>query len=280
MKVAGLVLPCLLIFSLQLSTQVTSGSVVAVRITDDAIAVAADSSRKTTGTIQASDKPLRPPCKLTALTPKLFFARSGRTGVSSWTTTDEARAAYKEMVETEGEDFTVSDLAGKWGERTKRIYGQAWLVHGEDLVKGLKDNKVTIGLFGAERSGSLFLYEVVVRFERNQSDIPTFSYTVEPVAVRPTPSFRARSENGVVQGVQEFYANTTPRSRREDKRFWQGLGGASQEDLEVLKLIAAVEAAIKWVGDTSRAAGPIDALVLKKGKPLRWVSKKCECPAN
>ena len=257
-------------------------SIVAIGVSGDALTVAADSSKHTKATkTQSKGTPnSRPPCKITALSPNLFFARSGRTGVGQWVTTDAARAAYKELTSARMTSFIPNELARAWGERTKRIYQQAWHLHGANLLKGLEENEITIGIFGGEWSGSLFLSVVVVKFDRTQSGPPVFYYVIKRIPIGRTESFYVYGHNPTIFGVEEFYANTTPRSRRQNNKFSQGLKRIHQENLNVLKLVAAAEAAIKWAADTSKADGPVDALVLEKGKPARWVLRKCQCPAD
>jgi len=144
------VVVCVALLGAGTPAEISGGSILALHFTETAVVVAADSSRHTS----AGEVPDRLPCKIAVLGPQLFFARTGRTHINSWTTTDEARAAFDELSRQQRENGFALAVAERWGERTKRMYERAWAAQGNRLFHGLEDNTITLGILAERKRAS------------------------------------------------------------------------------------------------------------------------------
>jgi len=76
--------------------------------------------------------------------------------------------------------------------------------------------------------------------------------------------------------VTEFLGLTTERARVEAERLAHETNGLSNDEREARWMIRLVDLTIKLLPDTVDVGGPIDALELRTGEPLRWIQRKSE----
>jgi hypothetical protein len=78
--------------------------------------------------------------------------------------------------------------------------------------------------------------------------------------------------------VTEFVGLTTERARTETERLARETSGLSDDEREIRRIIRLVDLTIRLLLDTDDVGGPIDALELRAGEPLRWIQRKSKCP--
>ncbi|MGH9713563.1 MAG: hypothetical protein ACRD5M_09725 [Candidatus Acidiferrales bacterium] len=79
------------------------------------------------------------------------------------------------------------------------------------------------------------------------------------------------------RGVMEFLDGNTERAKQAVAKFDSGLARLPKRDVEVYRLIAAVEASMSWNLDDPSIGPPVDAVVIESRTGVRWVRRKPNC---
>lgn len=81
-------------------------------------------------------------------------------------------------------------------------------------------------------------------------------------------------------GALEFLDGITDRAKRATASFAKRAPALNRHDLEVYRLIAAVEASLTWNQNDPTIGPPVDAVVIEAFKGVRWIRRKRQCPIS
>src|ERR1022692_704454 len=255
----------------------SSGTIVIAQWTRDEIVIAAD-SREINGSSYSDSS-----CKIAALGNKLVFSASGRIGARDPVTNkllwDGVTIAHKEFLAISNNgasDHLAKRLAEAWGFAEKEQFER----HGEVVLRGLEDNKITSGIFADfERDGTLSVVEEHVTYEKLVDGSVRIKDDSDPVDPSATPvDILGRSEI-----VTELLDRKTSRAIAWRKKLRLKLDATDDPLLE--NAIDWVQLTIDNLSKTKRdshgvpfsvVGPPIAAIRLVRGANTEWIRKgKC-----
>lgn len=260
------------------AAQERHGTIAVVRYEAKRLIVAADSRNNLGKGVGASQNDLA--CKVAALGKYAVFVASGLIGydnagpmdrMETWRATDEARRVYARLVKELGEwqDEYLDEFARSLGEvvrsRVADLARFAPLAIRTAAVAGL----LTTALAATGRGKNIQVIVIQIGIEDGKVQIIT------PRRIGPEVCPPCALGRGEI--VTEFIGLTTERARIEAERLARETSGLSDDEREVRRIIRLVDLTIRLLPDTNDVGGPIDALELRAGEPLRWVQRKSEC---
>jgi hypothetical protein len=101
--------------------------------------------------------------------------------------------------------------------------------------------------------------------------------TGEPTLSEPVPFRVNMGDYPPYKAAMEFLEADTPRAKQAMNRFESRVPKLPKADLEVYKLIAAVQAALDWSKDDPSTGPPINAAVVEPDTGVRWIRGKSRC---
>jgi hypothetical protein len=264
--------------------QVQHGTTIVINRTDDKIMVAADSRD-----FSVHDSPDDCVCKITALGKYTIYAASGFANYRSllgfwpsWNSSDEARKAYISVISRERENDFAGVVAKEWG----RLLVFNWsLAYKRDPALVLQlastDNgNLVHAFFGStDPKGK----NVVALFTNITVDPKRFPVIVatEPIE-NPNGNFWTL---GLAEMVTEFL-NPQSEMTKLERVYQKMILTTDPPDADIWKIARYVQLEITYhvpAGGptaTNEVGGSVDAVILQKGKGVRWFSRKSTCPAE
>lgn len=274
----------LISFTLCAHAQVVSphGTLVVAYVTDNEIAMAADSGSAGEGTKKPDEA-----CKIAAIDGKLLFATSGTADIQSsvdpklgWGNLEEARTAYNRASQKGG--AILVSAADNWANQVVAKWNRLYLNNRNEVEKMIAEHTAgTEAFFAAAVNGKPSLLHVEVAFQpaAGHEQAP-FAYHIEPLAANRCPNHLCSI--GYPEAVAPYATGSTEEARKEvsewNSQAWPGAAG----DRDVLIAIRVVDLAIANYGGKpeSGLSPPIDAAKLTADGTVRWYSRKPACPAN
>jgi hypothetical protein len=254
------------------------GTIAVVLYEAKRLIVAADSRNNLGKGVGASQNDLA--CKIAALGKYSVFVASGLIGydnagprdrMETWRATDEARRVYTRLVRERGEwqDEYLDEFARSWGEvvqsRIVDLARFASLTVSTAADAGL----LTTALVATGRGKNIQVILIQIRIEDGKIQVTTLR-RIGPEVCPPCALGRGEI-------VTEFVGLTTERAKIEAERLARETSGLSDDEREARRIIRLVDLTIRLLPDTTDVGGPIDALKLRAGEPLRWIQRKSEC---
>ena len=252
--------------------QERQGTISVVRYDPTRVIVAADSRHNFGKGVSASPNDLA--CKVTALGKHVVFVAAGLVGydnkgprdrLHTWRAEDEARHVYANLMKQGGiwEDNRLVELSASWGDVVRSHIADfarfSPLAVRNSAVAGL----LTTALIATARGKNAHVALVQIAFDANDR-----VYVITPRRIRL----------GKGQIVTEFLELRSERAKIEAGRFAREVHGLSEDEREVRRVIRLVDLTIRLHPDRNDVGGPVDALELRGGEPVRWIQRKPECP--
>jgi len=255
------------------------GTIAVVKYESKRLIVAADSRNNIGMDSSASYNDLA--CKIATLGKYAVFVASGLIGydnagprdqMETWRATDEARRVYEQLMKEHGEwrDEYLDELARSWGKVVQSHIVDFDRFSPQKLHKAAVAGLLTTALVATGRGKNIQVMLVQIGIKDGKIQVINLHRIGTEVC---PPCALGRGEI-----VTEFVGLTTERARKEAERLARETSGLSNDEREVRRIIRLVDLTIKLLPDTTDVGGPIDALELRAGKPLRWIQKKSECP--
>lgn len=257
------------------AAQEKHGTIAVVQYKAKRLIVAADSRNNLGNGVGAQQNDLA--CKVAALGKYAVFVAAGLTGydnagpmdrMETWRATDEARGVYARLVKEHGKwrDEYLDEFARYWGEvvqsRVADLSRLAPLTVHTAAVAGL----LTTALVATGRGKNIQVIVIQIGIMDGEVQMIT------PHRVDPKLYTLGRGEI-----VAEFVGLTTERAKTEAERLARETSGVSDNEREVRRIIRLVDLTIKLLPNGNDVGGPIDALELRAGEPLRWIQRKSGC---
>lgn len=272
--------PCVvvLVFCSVAWPQLEHGSVAVFYLRNDAIIVAADSRASSVqGTHNDSE------CKIRNFGGQFVFAATGINGPtkrpgSAWSVYDEGRAAWQDAARFASMSSAKSlthQTAEKWATAIQEH------LHDVDEISILRKtldhgNTICSGIFGATNdAGDLAVSRAYIRLDLAAFDsnkIINLTHTIED-SVPPTAG-----AIGLGAVANEYATKATPRAKKFMNSYEKKLANRSPEERDIATVEKLVELSIDLDPLKRFLGAPIDELVLEKGKNVRWVHVKQNCP--
>lgn len=263
------------------AVQFSSGTIIAFSVTHDSLAIAADSR------LSSSDprrKPTDDACKIIALSPAAVFFYSGGATEAHATVSNKLLFSASDLARTAFRKTARDDPATRL-ENTAKLW-QGMMQHRVDEIIRTSPSSVwsveragSGGFGGLQRDGTpiLYLADIGITVATNQSTTATIR--LSEVKDMHSGSVGSVGTDEARQSVGEFLANQTDRAKAENKRFQDGVAEKPMLDYAAYRLIAAVQAAVKWAPAANDAlvGGNIDAVILPRSGVLRWIQRKKQC---
>jgi hypothetical protein len=267
MKLFSTVLLLVLIFAAN-----ASASIVLMLFTRDRVVVAADS--RAHGGSRFYDSV----CKIIQIEPRTFFFATGKAMVvdvikktESWSSVSVAREAFSDSNTLDGYGFVRFIVT--WTEMMRTAYQDRLIKNRKDLLAGLTDYTISQGFFGRWDSSGLRVYLVQLNYAQGSGPI-VHSITRQSDTVEDTIS--ASGDPTAIMLANEFFANTTLRSREANAKFRKLFADPKAINYDAYRLQAAIQSAIEWTFEKGDIGGKVDVMTLDKGGTINWVSQK-EC---
>lgn len=265
--------------STQNNVNVLSGTILAFSLTDQELIVAVD-SRMHFGKpgVPATDSA----CKVIQLSEKAIFFYSGGAGEIRSMSTNElffsanslARDSY-DLFREKPNQQRLREAAISWGQNMKSRLDR--------LLPTSPDARSSVGLVGLggfgglDTNGAPFLYLVNIGITVDQQGHAVSSSFVVTQADPNSPIPIGVGGTDSSAGVSEFLANKTVRAKTANREFEKNVRTRSKRNADAYRITAAVEAAVRWGKDDALVGGPVDAVVLERGKSIRWIQRKPQC---
>jgi hypothetical protein len=248
--------------------QSQSGTIVATEFSDERLIIAADSR----GTDEYGKPITNCNCKIHVIGESLVFVGAGKDSIvyNGMNLVDGAAAAVR--VRRDNKTASVERIAQLWAQQMKIDLGKVGTISREMLLKGLDTEMIVHGIFGGIADhGGITAYNAAVVYKLS-GDTVILSVKVEPLG------HGLRGFTNHTDLLQEFFGHNTKRGIDWNAKLEKELDAKHISDYEPYRLIAGVEAAIKWAND-KRIGGDVDGLILNKGGKIVWVKKKknCDC---
>ncbi len=261
--------------------QVERGTTILINETDSKIMVAAD-SRGLHGNLPPDDCE----CQIAALGKYTIYAAEGAANYTwpgdsqySWKSVDVAREAYRSLISQEGTPDFVRLVAKEWGRRLVDHWSLLYKRSPQEVLRSVqaKDGGLIRAFFGGTDPKGTKLVALFTNISVDEKRVPVI------VATEPTegPNFVPLGFNEI---VMEFFLGGTERARLEQSS-WPKIIGSSP-DSDIWETARYVQLEITYhipkggPSAVSEVGGSVDALVLPKGKTVRWFQRKSNCPAE
>jgi hypothetical protein len=257
--------------------QIQAGSVGVAYLTDEKIALAAD-SRVTLG----KDPPRDDACKVTALGGKMVLVATGAAGyvsrsplIPSWSTAEEARRAFQSVqARNPDTDGWTGDVAVDLAKHLAGRFSALLKWERSSVVEAAAENgALAVALLGGRGyNGHPELFQVAVTFG---NATPAIAWKVSTVTC-PLNDVCAIGKTDV---VTEFAGMTSARARWETASWATDDAETAARDYAVRQAMRLVQLTMKYQQGTS-VGGPIDAAELEPEGRVRWYARKQNCPGN
>jgi hypothetical protein len=256
-------------------------TVIVVEYDADHVIVAADSRQGGQGRFNDHA------CKITQLSPRAFFFADGSvTGEIDeitlkplWSVDTRAKTAWNASKDP-SDPYTLVRVAATWGELMRVEFQSRLRSYIRDLAPEERSRQLFVeGMFGGMIGDEVGIYDTLMRFAvPPDAPQPDAYFVIKQVHPGATTILPQRLFGNPLAGslVAEFLMNETPRAKEANAVFERKMQGPVYPDLEPLRLQAAIEFAIQALPNDV-IGGPVDVMVLTKGSPIRWVSRKQEC---
>ena len=254
------------------------GTIAVVLYEAKRLIVAADSRNNLGKGVGTSQNDLA--CKIAALGKYAVFVASGLTGydnagprdrIETWRATDEAHSVYARLVKERGEwqDEYLDEFARSWSDVVQSRIAELARFAPLTVRTWAVDGLLTTALAATGRGKNIQVILIQIGIEDGKIQVTTLRRIGPEVC---PPCVLGRGEI-----VTEFVGLTTERARIEAGRLARETSGLSDDEREVRRIIRLVDLTIKLLPDNTDVGGPIDALELRAGEPLRWIQRKSVC---
>jgi hypothetical protein len=254
------------------------GTIAVVRYEAKRLIVAADSRNNLGKGVGASQNDLA--CKIAALGKYAVFVASGLIGydkagprdrMETWRATDEAHSVYARLMRERGEwqDEYLDEFARSWSDVVQSRIAELARFAPLTVCTAAVDGLLTTALAATGRGKNIQVILIQIGIEDGKIQVTTLR-RIGPEVCPPCALGRGEI-------VTEFVGLTTERARIEAGRLALETSGLSDDEREVRRIIRLVDLTIRLLPDPTDVSGPIDALELHAGKPLRWIQRKSEC---
>jgi hypothetical protein len=249
-----------------------TGTIIVFAVSDQYIAVAADSKMVETNTGNVKSK-----CKISALSDKFIFSITGMTFLQStslklrWDAEEQARSAFLLVDSTfvDNPDFAVR-VAREWVRSTKQNFMQMTLTDAVWFWSQVKDTHIRAFFGGFDSRGRIGVVDVHLDLIRQGNE---FAEKIDSFSEDTNIRYFAIGETQI---ASEFILRKTDRAKREYMQWENIVGEKSQEEQASLRTIDLVRLSIKYPPADNGIGPPIHALTLKSGGRVQWVPGK-EC---
>lgn len=272
------------VFSLNASAKSERGTIVALRSSQNEIVVVAD-SRTIVGMRHFDDR-----CKITALGNQLIFAASNYTGsVDINSATGRASHVQWDAHAIARRDFfvlankvTPNDLPVKlataWGKDVKRDVEEDLARNKRSVLSVLDGDTVTQAFFAGFDNGKPIVVESAITCMGRKN--PKIRFAIERIEHGRIMTFIG--EDAI---AHEFIKDQTPRAKQwnqEAKIRAATLGNPLwfYPDFVVYLTIHYDPGTMNDGMLIHDVGGPIDVVLLRKGKGIKWLRRKPNCPPN
>jgi hypothetical protein len=265
------------------STQVKSGSAVAMLFSKDIVVFAAESRLVLSGkNIRYRDDG----CKVRAVKNKFIFVSGGVSGFEpNPGENGNAWSAYDEPGQLAGlipdaTDDPVHLLAELWGKSVEHRLNRALLVNPGPLMHFLQldsNETFTTGVFaGRTKLGQLVMYKAVLNCDCGGKTRHAF-LTILPI---PLPSDSESALMGPKEAMDlwgELIKDKSERARIFTQKFGADHAGMKGPEALGAAAVAGLEFILKYA-QVERIGGPIDAVEMTSGGDIQWIQRKANCP--
>ena len=275
--------PWLVLIGTLASCQMNSGTVVVFYISDDKIAISADSR----SLIVRGDKVTSvndQTCKIAALGDHALFGASGfaryiKSGhndpAPEYDFATNARRAYS------ANSRAIASVAESWAKEVIPQMTAVLRLH-PGTFSFLKGEFAGGGVFlTSTYYGEIRVYAVNVSYHKDNAVAP---FTSEVLNLAPcTTAIGPYCVLGKTEVAMEFASLKTARARQEAAT-WEARKSSRVDDDEALRTARLVDLSIAYAPDRywgyADVAGAVDTAILKRGGTVQWLARKSECPAN
>jgi hypothetical protein len=271
-------LAIILIITARAWSQMSSGTLIVVYLSDDKAAIAGDSRatvKECTGIVREDDSQ----CKIIALDDKTVFsafnyarhiAHGSSDPAGEYSAIEVAKHVYKES------PTDVANVAAEWAKRIAEYMENTKRIH-PDTFSGLVPGVAVGGIFLTSTShDEIRAYEGKVNFAPNE--IPHFH--AHSGRLRCQTKIGPYCAFGHIEIFNEFSLLTSDRARSEAAECEQHRAFRKwAPDDEVLRAIRLVDLTINY-GLNHDVGGAIDAAIIRRGGRVQWIARKQQCPAN
>lgn len=257
-----------LILALSSSPNLFSGTILATDSSQEQLVIVAD-SRTTNSSGHTDDCK----CKIHTLDDGVVFVEGGRTRIgdrrTGTVTVDATKIATK--VQHDNAGASVEILANLWAKEMLQSFAGAGV--GNALIEGLHDRNIVTCIFARARAdGGISAFVSAVDYQLDGKDLLLLA-RVSPLGQGRTVFFYADDL------VFEFLKGETRRASEGNIQLKKGLELRHITDTAPYRLIAGVEAAIKW-SKNPLIGGPVDAVIIRKNGQIDWLQRKESCRAE
>jgi hypothetical protein len=208
-------------------------------------------------------------------TGNLFDILSARTGKPIFSQQDLARQAADPLTAQPRSYAQLRNVANKYSELVRPKM--------DELLKILSEPSTRIGLAGfasldESKHPRLVLVNIPITIPNNGAP----AYTGVPdISEWPNDAQHSMGTGYYPpnMGVFEFLDVKTDRAKRAMANFEARIPKLPKRDVEVYRLIGAVEAALSWNQADPTVGPPVDAVIVESGTGVRWVRRKPSCRA-
>jgi hypothetical protein len=257
-----------------------SGTIIAMQKDEKRFLVVADSRSSDNARTSHRDDA----CKVVGLGEQAFFFATGRTSATGrdekvvFDLNDIALRVFNDFSRLPNDENRLYSVSFYTAIFAKAVYQDMAVQQPLGFLEGIdKGNLAKIVIGGTLADGSLIAFLVNINAESTSSAVPLISFAVEKwnqPAGYEIAGFGSREKDGVV----EFLANKTERAKTANDRFQAEItANKANSDAEIIRLKAAVAAAIDWAENKNMVGGPLDILELRRGGRLNWIQRKENC---
>ncbi len=254
---------------LQALPESRSGTIIATEFSNERLIIAADSRATNNDGEPISDCE----CKIHVIAKGLVFAGSGKQHIdyNGRTFLDGTDVAMR--VRRNNRNASVQRVATLWAQQMKVGLSEVGTRSRENLLKDLDTETIVHGIFGGvTANGSIAAYNAAVIYELSGEKL-ILSTRVETLG----HGLKVFSDH--VDLFQEFFGHNTRRGIDWNTKLDKDLDAKHIIDHAPYRLIAGVEATIKWANDTY-IGGDVDGMIIYTGGKITWVKKKDNCAAK
>lgn len=212
---------------------------------------------------------------------KGFFFATGRTvlddgkGNKFFDVNEVAERVFNDFKGLPNNGNRLETMAFYIAQHSKSIYQDIAIQRPNELTENLVGgNLVKAMVGGTPDDGSLAMYMLNINVEPTTAPVPLIAFTVERLNIEVGDLFTIGSFEK--NGVLEFIQNQTGRAKAANAQLEAELVKGSNPDAGVMRVKAAVQAAIDWANN-NRVGGPLDILELKPGGTVNWIQRKQGC---
>jgi len=205
-------------------------------------------------------------------TGNLFQAVNTRTGSEILSQQKVAHEAYSEVKTEPRSEQRLIDVANKYSELVRPEMNELFRVA---YAHDFSESAGLAGFASLDEFKQPRIVLVAIPIHVSNDGAP--AYTEVPYLSEPIQNKVYMGDYLEYRGVNEFLDAKTPRAKRAMDRFNSSVGKLPKTDVEVHKLIAAVQASLTWHRDIPTIGPPVDAVVIDSGTGIRWIKRKPKC---